>query len=341
MSGSSSHPLPLYLLDVGAPLAELAAHDGNGVLAIITAVDGPSYRPVGAMMAFLANGQQVGSLSSGCVEADLALHAKKALKSGNPVTLRYGKGSPFFDIVLPCGGGLEILLVPRPSLPRLQQAHNLHETRQSFALAFNVITGLSHIAMERQTGFHDGLFHVRIVPETRFLIFGKGTEALIFAGLLHAAHYSAVLMSHDAETLLGAQNIGLRIQRIHESGFPEFITVDQHTAAALFYHEHEREIPVLEQLLCTNAFYIGAQGSLQARETRLRELVRRGVSPVELARLHGPIGLVRSARDPRTLAVSVLAEILEKMQKIGETPPTSLLPSKDIGRYRDAAASEA
>jgi xanthine dehydrogenase accessory factor len=35
-----------------------------------------------------------------------------------------------------------------------------------------------------------------------------------------------------------------------------------------------------------------------------------GVPAEQLARLRGPIGLIPSARDPGTLAVSVLAEII-------------------------------
>jgi len=35
-----------------------------------------------------------------------------------------------------------------------------------------------------------------------------------------------------------------------------------------------------------------------------------GAGPPDIARLHGPVGLVPSTRDPRTLAVSVLAEVL-------------------------------
>ena len=39
----------------------------------------------------------------------------------------------------------------------------------------------------------------------------------------------------------------------------------------------------------------------------------------ERARLRGPIGLVPSARDARTLAVSVLAEVLAENAAPGET----------------------
>jgi len=37
-----------------------------------------------------------------------------------------------------------------------------------------------------------------------------------------------------------------------------------------------------------------------------------GVSDDDLQRLHGPVGLIPSVKDPATLAISVLAEIVDK-----------------------------
>ena len=37
-----------------------------------------------------------------------------------------------------------------------------------------------------------------------------------------------------------------------------------------------------------------------------------GVTDADLARVSGPIGVIPSVRDARTLAVSVLAEVLQK-----------------------------
>jgi xanthine dehydrogenase accessory factor len=42
------------------------------------------------------------------------------------------------------------------------------------------------------------------------------------------------------------------------------------------------------------------------------ELEGMGLTEEQRARLRGPIGLVPSARDARTLAVSVLAEVLDE-----------------------------
>ncbi len=75
----------------------------DGVLAMITDTEGAFFREVGAIMAFGPSGTRVGSLSAGCIEADLATHAIAALANGRPISLRYGTRSPFFDLRLPCG----------------------------------------------------------------------------------------------------------------------------------------------------------------------------------------------------------------------------------------------
>ncbi|WP_225029531.1 XdhC family protein [Xinfangfangia pollutisoli] len=84
---------------------------GTGtVLAVLTGTDGPAYRDVGAAMAFHPDGRFAGAITSGCVEADLILRAQEVRRTGQPQSLRYGRGSPFFDLRLPCGGGVDILL---------------------------------------------------------------------------------------------------------------------------------------------------------------------------------------------------------------------------------------
>lgn len=74
------------------PVAALIEAGGDGVMAVIIGVEGPSYRPVGAVMALDATGGRTGSLSSGCVESDIALHAAEALEYGATRIIRYGRG---------------------------------------------------------------------------------------------------------------------------------------------------------------------------------------------------------------------------------------------------------
>lgn len=278
---------------MGDPLRALA--DG-GVLAVITGVEGPHYRNPGTIMAFPAAGGAVGQLSSGCVEADLALHAREIAAAGGVRRLRYGAGSPFRDLVLPCGGGLDVALVkivdPRP----VQKALVSRAARRESWLGINLDRGTIE--------FEGGGFKLPVVPRLRFLTWGAGIEAVTFAALARAAGYSAELTTHDDATAAAAlvQGVALRDQGPQDA--------DPWTAVTLFYHDHDREPPILAEALATNAFYIGAQGSRRSHAARVRALRDMGVAEEDIARLRGPIGLIPSARDPQVLAVSVLAEIL-------------------------------
>ena len=67
---------------------------------------------------------------------------------------------------------------------------------------------------------------------------------------------------------------------------------------------------LLRHLLARPAFYIGAQGSRATQASRLRQLAEMGVAPELRERVRGPIGLIPSSRDPKLLAISVLAEVV-------------------------------
>ncbi len=305
------------LSDIGGPvrdpLTALATAPDDAVLAVITGVEGPSYRPVGAMMALwpATNGDRAGSLSSGCIEADIAIHAAEALAAGAPRAVRYGRGSPFIDIRLPCGGGLDILLVPRPDPAVLRGVAEARAERRPVTLAIDADSGTLSLADRGETGWDGATFRIRKTPAIRFLVFGKGPEAATFAALVQSAGYPNVLLSPDDETLAGAAAAGSGAIRLTRPGLPPEAMVDPWTAIVLFFHDHEWEPPILLAGLDTPAFYIGAQGSRRARDARDMELQAMGVDAAGLDRLRGPIGMIPSARDAGTLAVSVLAEVLD------------------------------
>ena len=279
-----------------------------GVLALITETLGTSYRTVGTMMAFGADGRRLGSLSSGCIEDDIAGHARTCLATGQAMALRYGTGSPFFDLKLPCGGGLSILLIPRPDPAVLGQVLDLGLQRQSAVLSVGLTDG--SLALVADTGTRPDRLAVVHKPELRFWVFGHGVEALSFALMTHAAGYDV--------TLFGQQSLQADLSRIGAvnlqtvTSFRSFTcpVPDARTAVTLFFHDHENEARILSQILSSDAFYIGAQGSLRARHRLLGELAALGLDPPTIARLRPTFGLIPSCRDPRTLAVSVMADVL-------------------------------
>jgi len=85
---------------------------------------------------------------------------------------------------------------------------------------------------------------------------------------------------------------------------------------------------VLLEALKSPAFYIGALGSRGNTAKRRERLALFDLSPAEIDRLHGPIGLDIGAKTPAEIAVSIVAEIvavkngvLLKQKKEGSSMP--------------------
>jgi xanthine dehydrogenase accessory factor len=92
------------------------------------------------------------------------------------------------------------------------------------------------------------------------------------------------------------------------------LVLDRWSALVMLFHDHDWETALLEQGLAQEALYIGAMGSRRTHSSRLAALADAGVPSEQAARIRGPIGLIPAARDPETLALSVLAEIVAAWQ---------------------------
>src|SRR5215469_15071092 len=118
-------------------LPDLAFWTGRGercALVTLIGVDGNAPRAEGAQMAVSESGQWSGYISGGCLEQAIALEAAEVINAGSPRLLRYGKGSPYFDIRLPCGSGLDVFIQPFTDAALIQDMHGRLERRQPFAL---------------------------------------------------------------------------------------------------------------------------------------------------------------------------------------------------------------
>jgi xanthine dehydrogenase accessory factor len=290
------------------PLVAAMAQPDQAVLAIITDVIGAAYRKPGTMMALFADGSFAGALTNGCIEGDLAVHAADCLRTGKFTHLRYGAGSPFFDIRLPCGGALEIALYPRPELNVLTTVAARRSAREMVALRFHP-DGQIRLQASQPTGWDGTDYVVDLPPAVAFAIFGEGPEAAVFTRLLQSAGFRHHLTTPSRQTFEMVSDFGCNAVLDNRMAIADLTTIDSRTAVVTFFHDHGRELPILRAALQSPAFYIGAQGSQRVAARRQTQLAELGVPHSELARLHGPIGLIPSARDARTLAISVLAEI--------------------------------
>ncbi|WP_026911064.1 XdhC family protein [Patulibacter minatonensis] len=79
--------------------------------AVVVATRRSAPRPVGTRMVVRADDAVAGSVSGGCVEADVCRVAQEVLLAGTPRLVTYGiADDEAFEIGLPCGGEIDIFV---------------------------------------------------------------------------------------------------------------------------------------------------------------------------------------------------------------------------------------
>ncbi len=290
--------------------AELAA--GRPVaLVTIVGLDGPFSRPLGAQLAVAGDRRFAGSISGGCLEQALTEESQTAIREGTNRTLRYGRGSPYLDVRLPCGGGLDLHIDASPSREVLRQAIALGHSRQAFALAFQPKSTRSSLRLlDAHPEGRAGEFVRRYDPRLRIVLAGRGWEIVAMSQMARTANVELVVASQEQATLDFCRTHADDLIQLTVPAAAPSLPLDANTAVACLFHEHEWEAPILLDALRSPAFYVGALGSRQTHQRRIETLRELGAGPDDIARLTGPIGLFPS-QDPRSLAVSALSEIVK------------------------------
>lgn len=268
------------------------------VLVTLIGIEGSSSRAIGAQMAVANDGRYVGSFSGGCIEAAVAAEAISTLAAGLPRAVRYGANSPYFDIRLPCGGGIDLQFNPNPEPQALADTLAALDRRERASLSLPGAEGGEP-------------FVLSLIPPLRVLAFGQGEELSAFASLAGSFGADVCAVSPDRAVLASLTSQGIEtVELITRTQLPQ-VQADQWTAALFLFHDRDWEEYLLPAALALPGFYIGAIGSPRTQATR-REMLRAGGVTDELsARLQPSVGLIPATRDPATLALSALAQIVQ------------------------------
>lgn len=272
--------------------------------ALITsmAIEGGAAREVGSLALVESNGAMTGYLSNGCIDRDIQLHAQSALERGTKTLIRYGEGSRYVDLKLPCGGALTVLIDPVPDRNAILTAAQDLAARHPVRLQFSA---------ENMSKAFD------YSPRDRLVLAGRGAVFRSIAQIGKATGFELHLLSPDPEDLAAIGHLA-RSRPVHlttPDQVPELNTLDAFSAFLTLFHDHGWEPDLLRAAVNSPAAFIGSLGSQRTHQMRLDTLRAMGVDESALTRLRGPIGLVPSLRDAPSIAVSALAEVVAALQQ--------------------------
>lgn len=165
------------------------------------------------------------------------------------------------------------------------------------------------------------------LPAPRFLVVGANDfgAALIPAAKLLGYHVTLV----DARRAFAAQERFAAADKVAVTWPHEYLSaeaaagrLDSRTVLCVLSHDPKFDVPLLDAALRLELAYVGAMGSRRSHEQRIAALLEAGHGPLDLARLHSPIGLDLCAVTPAEVAVSILAEVVAS--RAGGASGTSL-----------------
>ena len=298
-------------------LAQAEAKSLRTALITVCAVEGSSMRNPGTVMGVAEDGSFVGSLSGGCIENAVVAEALDVLAKGTSRMVRFGAGSPYLDIKLPCGGGLDVSFHP------LADGHFAKECRVSIAARRPFAIATDNDGARHMDGWHDPEFDPHTgaatfghYPGPQIQIIGHGASVEQLAVMAQAFGCTTRILTPDTRLIEQLAARDINAQLLSRTSQTELLQSDPWTASVFLFHDHDWEIDLMAQALQMPHFYLGAMGGRQAHAFRSEALLKRGVSQGELDTIRAPIGLFHSSRDPSTLALATLGEVVRTYDEL-------------------------
>jgi xanthine dehydrogenase accessory factor len=303
---------------------------GKGVV-LATVVDtwGSAPRPVGALLAVSDTGEMAGSVSGGCVEGAVVAEAFEALKTGASKLLTYGvSDDDAFAVGLACGGTIRVQVqpvgagIPGDILAELVAAR---AERRPIAYVVDTETWARRTTGPEEfpdrfradrSGFEpDGKTFVIVHnPPLRMAVIGAVHIAQPLMQMARLAGYDATLI--DPRDAFGAQARfpGETIVNDWPDEALQAFGLDARTAVITLTHDPKLDDPAIRLALRSEVFYLGCLGSTRTHAKRVARLVEAGFTEAEIARIHAPLGLAIGAKSPAEIAISILAQVTERLR---------------------------
>lgn len=309
---------------------------GQGAaLATVVETWGSAPRQAGSQLAISGQGQIMGSVSGGCVEGAVVTEALEALDDGTPRLLTFGvSDETAFAVGLACGGTIRILVEPIGTgghrLPEAILAQIVAARAARLALAYAITPdswarqllppGADAAADLRfrsdKSGMEeDGRFIAIYNPPLRLIVVGAVHIAQPLLTMARACGYDPTLIDPRAAFGSAERFPGEIILEDWPDEAMAALRPDARTAIVTLTHDSKLDDPAIHAALASDCFYLGCLGSSRTHAKRVDRLQAAGLTAAQIARIHAPVGLDIGAKTPAEIAVSILAQITQRLRR--------------------------
>jgi len=353
----------------------LRAQTGSqpAVLVTLAAVSGSSYRRPGARLLLLADGRRAGTISGGCLEAEIARTAQWHTSQGAALR-RYSTQFDDPDYIpfgLGCGGTLDLLFEPVHSpeaaalldalaatldghsrtvitrlpadstpLARLVLDASGNTLFASATLSPAEIATLSSAANTPSPEQGSGLFIEHLHPPQRLILFGAGDDAQPLAQMAALLGWSVIVADGRSHLAQPARFPTAQVVALNDSLDITPLALTPADAVVLLTHSYAQDCALLPPLLTLAPRYLALLGSRRRAALLLSQAAATlGRSMDELAPLlHAPAGLDLGNDSPASVALAILAEAHARCHSASAEPLR--LSAAQLWQYLEDAIRE-
>ncbi len=299
-------------------------------MAVVVETTGSTYVRCGAIALFAPNAQ-IGWLSGGCLEPEIARNAQSAAENASVEWMEIDTRDDedlFAGSAVGCRGRLRLALLPILSMEGWETLANAWIAGEG-ALEFSIdisgqldcrIADHSHswALPSRFSGWHDDenantCWSIQLPVPRSVVIFGAGPEIPLLVPLLRALGWMTTIAESRTRWL---SNTALADRHIAERPETAIKAIEHRLihAALVMHHNFELDREALQSLATTGIGFIGLLGPKRRRDDLFKVLppdVRQALLP----RLHSPIGLDLGGHGPEAIAISIAAQLQAFMHR--------------------------
>lgn len=287
-------------------------------LLTVLGTHGASPRPPGALAAIRGDGAVCGSVSGGCVEDDLRREiAEGGVFGPEPTAWVRSFGVSVEErqrYRLPCGNSLRVAVETMPDPAQLEALLAAVRQRRCLWRRVDYRDGAAYLLNDGPAGAFaedEAGFAALHGPRWRLLIIGGAELGHYLAQIALTLDYAVTVCEPREEYAAEWALDGVALSAEMPDDLVLAFGCDDRTAVVAVTHDPKLDDLALMEALRLPCHYVGALGSATTTMKRKARLAEHfGLTPAELDRLHGPVGLAIGSRTPAEIAVSIAADLI-------------------------------